>query len=223
MRIVVVGRQDQFLDFQRKVMGHDVEYCQSHQDLGQQLDHADVVFDFLTSEYPDSLQVYRTKTVTVFLNTWKYSLAQLIARTPGPSSFIAFGFNGFPTMFSRDVLEVSSQTTEDREALKDLCEQLGTSYAIVDDRVGFVSPRVICMIINEAYFTVQEGTASREDIDLAMRLGTNYPGGPFEWAEKIGVKCVYELLDALYQDTKDPRYMISALLRKEYLQLIAAR
>jgi 3-hydroxybutyryl-CoA dehydrogenase len=76
------------------------------------------------------------------------------------------------------------------------------------------------MIINEAYYTVQEGTASREDIDLAMKLGTNYPYGPFEWCQRIGIKYIFELLTAVYEDTKDERYRICPLLKKEYLSEI---
>jgi 3-hydroxybutyryl-CoA dehydrogenase len=78
-----------------------------------------------------------------------------------------------------------------------------------------VTPRIIAMIINEAYFTLQERTATRSDIDVSMKLGTNYPFGPFEWATKIGLKNVYNLLNALYNDTKDERYKISPLLKKE--------
>ena len=90
---------------------------------------------------------------------------------------------------------------------------------IVQDRVGLVTPRIIAMIINEAYFTVMEGTASRADIDTGMKLGTNYPMGPFEWAGKWGIGNIYELLESLYNDTKDERYKICPLLKQEYLQL----
>jgi 3-hydroxybutyryl-CoA dehydrogenase len=75
------------------------------------------------------------------------------------------------------------------------------------------------MIINEAYYTVQEGTAEREDIDLGMKLGTNYPHGPFEWCAKIGIQNVYELLEAVYDDTKEERYKICPRLKKDYLAL----
>jgi 3-hydroxybutyryl-CoA dehydrogenase len=74
------------------------------------------------------------------------------------------------------------------------------------------------MIINEAFYTVQEGTATRQDIDLAMKLGTNYPYGPFEWCERIGIRHVYELLQAMYDDTRDERYKVCPLLKKEYLK-----
>ena len=96
---------------------------------------------------------------------------------------------------------------------------LGTEITLVDDRVGMVTPRIIAMIINEAYYTVQEGTASKADIDTGMKLGTNYPMGPFEWVQKWGLTNIYELLEALYLDSKDERYKICPLLKKEYLSL----
>jgi 3-hydroxybutyryl-CoA dehydrogenase len=95
---------------------------------------------------------------------------------------------------------------------------LGTEYLLVEDRVGLVTPRIVCMIINEACYTLQEGTATVRDIDLGMKLGTNYPLGPFEWANKIGAKNVYETLQAVYEDTKDERYKICPLLKTRYMK-----
>jgi 3-hydroxybutyryl-CoA dehydrogenase len=117
-------------------------------------------------------------------------------------------------------LEVSLWKSEDEVVLKKICDDLKTEFLVVEDRVGLVTPRVICMIINEAYYTTMEGTATREDIDMAMKLGTNYPYGPFEWCKRIGIKHVYELLEALYEDTKDERYKIRKRFRKENLQYI---
>ena len=99
-----------------------------------------------------------------------------------------------------------------------VCDQLKTEFVVVEDRVGMVSARVICMIINEAYNTFGEGTASKEDINLAMKLGTNYPLGPFEWCTEIGVRNVYELLEAIFRDTNDERYRIAPELVKEYTE-----
>jgi 3-hydroxybutyryl-CoA dehydrogenase len=81
-----------------------------------------------------------------------------------------------------------------------------------------IKPRVIFMIINEACYTLQEGTASIEDIDKSMKLGTNYPFGPFEWCDKIGVTHVFETLNAIYDDTRDERYKICPLLKHKYLR-----
>ena len=87
----------------------------------------------------------------------------------------------------------------------------------VGSRVGLVTPRILCMIINEAFYTLQEGTANRRDIDAAMKLGTNYPLGPFEWCDMIGIDKVYRLLESVYADTKEERYKICPLLKTTYL------
>lgn len=72
------------------------------------------------------------------------------------------------------------------------------------------------MIINEAWLSLGEGVSTKEEIDTAMKLGTNYPYGPFEWGNKIELKNVYQLLTALSKT--NPRYEPAALLKKEVLQ-----
>jgi 3-hydroxybutyryl-CoA dehydrogenase len=177
-----------------------------------------VVFDFLVDPKPDQLEFYRGIQSPVFINTAKISLLRLNQILNPPLPIHQFGFAGLPTFLNREILEVSLHHAGHREKLNDVCNKLNTSFQTVEDRVGLVTPRVICMIINEAYFTVQEGTASREDIDLAMKLGTHYPFGPFEWCQKIGVRHVYELLQAVYADTRDERYEVCPLLKNEYLR-----
>ena len=81
------------------------------------------------------------------------------------------------------------------------------------DVKGFISPRVISMIINEAYFTLESRVSTKEEIDIAMKLGTNYPYGPFEWSEKIGLNRIYSLL--LQLSMTDPKYTPCELLRLE--------
>ena len=153
----------------------------------------------------------------VFPNTCKINLSELVDLLGQPVSSTLFGINGMPTLLSRQILEVSTWKKDDEEILKKICAELNTEFLVVEDRIGLVTPRVICMIINEAYYTVLEGTASREDVDLAMKLGSNHPFGPFEWSRRIGVKHVYELLEAVYEDTHDERYKICPLLKQEYL------
>jgi len=216
MKILVIGTPGQFQECLQKLGTHDYTHLSSHEALENNLPHQQVVFDFIASENLHSLSLYGGRDVPVFLNTCKMNLLAMLS--PNANAFRqVFGFNGFPTMFNREFLEVTLANGQGEPALKKICDALGTKYLLVEDRVGLVTPRVICMIINEAYYTVQEGTATREDIDLAMKLGTNYPYGPFEWCAKIGLKNVYELLVALYDDTKDERYKISALMKKEYL------
>lgn len=129
-----------------------------------------------------------------------------------------FGMNCLPTFINKPLKEVSVLRDEDISALRDFMEKMGWEYQLVSDRIGMVTPRVICMIINEACYTVQEGTATIPDIDKSMKLGTAYPMGPFEWADKIGVKDVFETLEAMYGDTGDDRYRICPLLKTHYLK-----
>jgi 3-hydroxybutyryl-CoA dehydrogenase len=72
----------------------------------------------------------------------------------------------------------------------------------VPDEIGFITPRVVSMIINEAFIALKEGVSTKGEIDTAMKLGTNYPYGPFEWAEKIGVEKIKSLLDKLSMQEK---------------------
>jgi 3-hydroxybutyryl-CoA dehydrogenase len=180
----------------------------------------EIIFDFVIDQDPYAFKLYADHTVTVFFNTCKISLAELAYSVNQNLKCIIFGFNGLPTMIGRTLLEVSVLSPETSVSLDKVCGQLNTEYILVDDRVGMVTPRVIAMIINEAYYAVQEGTAIREDIDLAMKLGTNYPYGPFEWCIRIGLKNIYEVLEAVYNDTKDERYKICPLLKKEYLNQV---
>lgn len=76
---------------------------------------------------------------------------------------------------------------------------------------GFIFPRTIVQIINEAYFALEEGVATKEDINRAMKFGVNYPKGPFEWSQGKE-NLVLLLLNELYSKTADKRYLPSSLI-----------
>ena len=85
--------------------------------------------------------------------------------------------------------------------------------AVVPDVPGMIAPRIISMIINEAYFALDEKLSTKEEIDTAIKLGVNYPYGPFEWYDKIGIKNIHFLLQKLSVD--DKRYLPAPLLQKQ--------
>jgi 3-hydroxybutyryl-CoA dehydrogenase len=89
----------------------------------------------------------------------------------------------------------------------------GDELVFVKDIPGFISARVVAMIINEAFFTWEARTSTKEEIDIAMKLGTGYPYGPFEWARLIGVQRVVELIERLSEG--NPVYQLSQSLRLE--------
>lgn len=216
MKILIVGNTLQ-LGLCKKKLGDEHEYLleSTHDGAQKYLAGKDLVFDFVITEHPDQVNMYLGfPNLTVFLNSVTTSLLALTTYCDSKFAGNWIGFNGMPTFFERTLWEI---TALDHSHAETMMQKMGLDYQLIDDCVGMVTPRVICMIINEAYFTFQEGTATREDIDLAMKLGTNYPYGPFEWCERIGVRNVYELLEAVHDDTKDERYKICPLLRKEYL------
>ena len=101
--------------------------------------------------------------------------------------------NGWPGFLQMPLLEAAAGKNSEAKARA----VFGDQIQIVKDVPGFVTPRILSMIINEAYFTLHSGVSTRNEIDIAMKLGTGYPLGPFEWAEKIGIRRVAALLTAL--------------------------
>lgn len=189
-----------------------VQDTQSHADF-------DVFVDLDFDENPSNLLSYSTNTETVFLvSAVNISLEGAFAENKiKPADNKIIGINALPTMVERTMLEYTNPF--DIEIPSDLFETLGyTTSTKVDSRVGMVTPRIICMIINEAFYTVQEGTANAKDIDTAMKLGTNYPKGPFEFLELMGIKNVYSTLNAVYHDTHEERYKVCPLLKKGFLR-----
>ncbi len=117
------------------------------------------------------------------------------------------GWNGF---LQRKTWEAAGAITEESSQV---FIALKKEIIQVQDEPGLVAARTVSMIINEAYFALGENVSTKEEIDIAMKLGTNYPYGPFDWANKIDVKNIYELLHTLSENNN--RYLPSPLLKKE--------
>ncbi|MEN9571406.1 MAG: hypothetical protein RL172_2637 [Bacteroidota bacterium] len=118
--------------------------------------------------------------------------------------------NGWHGFLQRPVWEYAGIPNEKLEAVFTALQKKGIPVA---DEPGLVAARSIAMIINEAYYALQDGVSSKTDIDTAMKLGTNYPYGPFEWANKIGLLPIYQLL--LQLSKTDNRYTICTALQNE--------
>lgn len=129
-----------------------------------------------------------------------------------------YRINGWPGFLERSIWEVASG---DGCGDKKVFNLLNRKVLFVKDEPGFVSARVISMIVNEAFFALGEKISSENEIDMAMKLGTNYPFGPFEWAYKIGIEKIYFLLEKLSQ--KDNRYLPAPALEKLFLEIKTPR
>ena len=95
----------------------------------------------------------------------------------------------------------------------------GRDVYVIDDVPGLIVTRTVAMLVNAGYDALQHRVASAADIDIAMRLGTNYPAGPLEWGDRWGLPVVLDILDALHQAEGDPRYRASTLLRRRASEL----
>lgn len=119
-------------------------------------------------------------------------------------------FNGWNGFMERTNWEIAG--FED-ERVQKIMNALGKKITWVPDEPGLIAARVIAMIINEAYYALGEKVSTKEEIDLAMKLGTNYPYGPFEWCNKIGIGNIYTLLQTLA--ATDNRYTPAPALINE--------
>lgn len=127
------------------------------------------------------------------------------------------GMSALPTLLDKNLIELAPNPHSSREAMSSataLFASIGKESSIIQDRVGMVMPRILCMLINEACFALTEELASGPDIDTAMKLGTNYPAGPIEWGDRIGFDQVFAVLNAIHNDLGEERYRIAPLLRR---------
>jgi 3-hydroxybutyryl-CoA dehydrogenase len=127
------------------------------------------------------------------------------------------GIGALPSLLEGGLIEFARSSVTDEGVLKSadqFAKQLGKESAHVQDSVGLVLPRILCMLVNEAYFALTENVALPDDIDTAMRLGTNYPLGPVEWAERLGVQQVQAVMMALHRTLGEDRYRVAPMLQR---------
>ncbi|RYD71367.1 MAG: hypothetical protein EOP53_23790 [Sphingobacteriales bacterium] len=126
-----------------------------------------------------------------------------------PSNKKAIRINAWKGFLENESWEVAGELNDLEKAI---LSHLNKNTIICANEPGFISARIIAMIINEAYYAKGENVSTEAEIDTAMKLGTNYPYGPFEWAQKIGVQNIYALLKKL--SLQDSRYNPAPLLIK---------
>ncbi|MCS7073685.1 MAG: 3-hydroxyacyl-CoA dehydrogenase family protein [Bacteroidia bacterium] len=124
-----------------------------------------------------------------------------------------FGLNLLPTFAERSLLEIA-KFRDTTETISEILRANQISFAFVEDSPGLVAARTVSMIINEAAFLLLEKAATPEDIDSAMKLGTNYPYGPIEWSKKIGLANIYAILKSL-ESYSGARIQICPLLAEK--------
>ena len=120
--------------------------------------------------------------------------------------------NAWPGFLNRPIIEVACSNEQYKQQAEKILTALNWKFVFTPDDYGFIAARIIVMIVNEAYYALEENISTKEQVDIAMKLGTNYPYGPFEWSEKIGIEKIYLLLEKL--SGKNRNYTIAAALKQ---------
>ncbi|MHC1596004.1 MAG: 3-hydroxyacyl-CoA dehydrogenase family protein [Candidatus Syntropharchaeales archaeon] len=148
-------------------------------------------------------------------NTSSLSVTEMASATKRPEKFIGMHFfNPVPVMKLVELIRGHLTSDETVKTIEEVSAKIGKISVLCIDSPGFIANRIALPLLNEAYFTLMEGVATKEDIDTAMKLGYNHPMGPLELTDLIGLDTTLKILDIYYEEFKDPKYRACPLLRK---------
>ena len=151
----------------------------------------------------------------VATNTSSISITRLAASTHRPEHFVGMHFfNPVPVMALVEIIRGLRTSDETVAAVSELARRLGKTPIGVRNSAGFVVNRILCPMINEAIFALQDGLASAEEIDAGMKLGCNHPIGPLALCDLIGLDVELAVMEVLYGSFNDSKYRPAPLLRE---------
>jgi 3-hydroxybutyryl-CoA dehydrogenase len=182
---------------------------------------ADLVIEAAT-ENPDlKLKIFKDldaaapASVILASNTSSISITRIAAATRRADCVVGMHFmNPVPVMRLVEVIRGMGTSDETLDAIMTTCRAMGKEPVQVNDAPGFISNRILCPMINEAVFALQEGVASAEAIDTVMKLGMNHPMGPLALADLIGLDVVLFIMQVLQRDLGEDKYRPAPLLQR---------
>ncbi len=148
-------------------------------------------------------------------NTSSISITKIAAETHRPEKVVGMHFmNPVPLMRLVEVIRGLATSDETTDTTLEVCRMMGKEPVEAKDSPGFISNRILCPMINEAIFALQEGIGTPEAIDSVMKLGMNHPMGPLTLCDLVGLDVVLSVMEILHRDLGEDKYRPAYLLRK---------
>jgi 3-hydroxybutyryl-CoA dehydrogenase len=195
----------------RLVTGQDLSLLQG----------ADLVIEAVPEQEALKAQLYRQiaphlgPDTILASNTSSLSITKLAALSGRPDKFIGMHFfNPVPMMKLVEIIRGLTTSDATFAAARQVADKLGKTVAAAEDSPGFIVNRILCPMINEAIFALQEGTGTATAIDAGLKLGANHPMGPLELADFIGLDTLLAIMRVLHEGLGEDKYRPCPLLVK---------